>query len=288
MLKTNADKIVEQSISGKVHNPTVRRTPQRYAYDGGVVTWPTVGAICYNVTLGDSVYGWVGDHVEPDVSCTNSVEMENGALNFLSCVGNEVKVVSGDAKGKKGIVTGKHGGIDHLIVWFDKETKELLCPDDKILVRAVGQGLALSDYPEVRVMNISPELLQKLPITPVGDKLRVGVKGIVPACLMGSGVGSSEPAMGDYDIMTQDRQKLKECGLDNLCFGDLVYLQDCDNTLGRNYFGGSGTLGVVVHSDCIVVGHGPGVTSFMSSRKNIFEPYIDENANIGKLLGIIK
>jgi len=88
--------------------------------------------------------------------------------------------------------------------------------------------------------------------------------------------------------MTQDRKTLKACGLDNLRFGDLVYLENCDNTLGRGYFEGSGTLGVVVHSDCVLVGHGPGVTSLMSARTTVFEPYIDENANIGELLGIIK
>ena len=129
--------------------------------------------------------------------------------------------------------------------------------------------------------------MKKLPITPNGEKLKVGVKGIVPAYLMGSGQGTGDPATGDYDIMTQDRKTLKECGLDNLRFGDLVYLENCDNTLGRGYFEGSGTLGVVVHSDCVLVGHGPGVTSLMSARKSVFEPYIDENANIGKLLGII-
>ena len=272
----------------KIHNPTVRKTVQRFTYERDVVAWPTVGAICYNVTLGDSVYGWAGDHVEPDVSCTNDNEQENGALNFLSCVGNLVKVISGDAKGKTGVVTGKHGGIEHLIVWFDKQTKQLLCPNDKILVHAVGQGLAMCDYPDVRVLNLDPQLLQKLPITPSGNKLKVGVKGIVPAHFMGSGIGSADAATGDYDIMTQDREQVDLCGLQDLCFGDLVYLQDCDTTLGRGFFKGSGTVGVVVHSDCVLVGHGPGVTSLLTSRKNIFEPYIDKNANIGKILGIIE
>lgn len=288
MLKTNAKKVVEQSVCGKIHNPTVRKTVQRFTYERDVVAWPTVGAICYNVTLGDSVYGWAGDHIEPDVSCTNDNDQENGALNFLSCVGNLVKVISGDAKGKTGVVTGKHGGIEHLIVWFDKQTKQLLCPNDKILVHAVGQGLAMCDYPDVRVLNLDPQLLQKLPITPSGNKLKVGVKGIVPAHFMGSGIGSADAATGDYDIMTQDREQVDLCGLQDLCFGDLVYLQDCDTTLGRGFFKGSGTVGVVVHSDCVLVGHGPGVTSLLTSRKNIFEPYIDKNANIGKILGIIE
>ena len=51
MLKTNKEKIVIQSVSGKVHNPTVRKTVQRFTAESEVVAYPTVGAICYNVTL---------------------------------------------------------------------------------------------------------------------------------------------------------------------------------------------------------------------------------------------
>ena len=288
MLKTNRNKTVAQSVTGRVHNPTVRKTVQRICADGGVAAYPSVGAICYNVTIGDSVFGWAGDHVEPDVSCSNADPQENDALNFLSCVGNVVTVVSGEAKGRKGYVTGKHGGVEHLIVWFDEQTKNMLCPDDKILVRAQGQGLKIEGLDCVRVLNTSPDLLEKLPIEYKDGKLHVKVAGIVPAHFMGCGIGSQDAATGDYDIMTADKKSVAQAGLDGLKFGDLVFLQDCDNTLGRGYFKGSGTVGVVVHSDCVVVGHGPGVTTLLTSKENVFEPQIDKNANIGRFLGIIK
>jgi hypothetical protein len=59
----------------------------------------------------------------------------NAAFNVLSCVGNEAIVANGDAKGAKGVVTGKHGGIEHVLVDFQPETLEKLMLGDKILVK---------------------------------------------------------------------------------------------------------------------------------------------------------
>ena len=42
------------------------------------------------------------------------------SLQIYSCVGNEAKVVSGDAKGAIGYVIGHHGGSEHVIVDFPK------------------------------------------------------------------------------------------------------------------------------------------------------------------------
>lgn len=35
---------------------------------------------------------------------------------------------------------------------------------------------------------------------------------------------------GDYDLMTADRPELVRCGLDRLRYGDIVLLENCDNT----------------------------------------------------------
>ena len=287
MLKTNRDRLVMQSVTGKVHNPTVRGGVYRVTTEGKPVAYPTVGAICYNVTLGDSVFGWVGDHIEPDVSTQNADSAENGAYNFLSCIGNRARVISGDAKGREGFVTGTHGGIEHVIVWFDRETKELLAPDDKILVKSFGQGLEIEGFEDIRVMNIDPDLFEKLNIK-IGDgRLSVGVRAVIPARFMGSGLGS-QAFSGDYDIMTASKGELNEYGIDKLRFGDLVFLQDCDTVFGREYLKGSGTVGVVIHSDCLISGHGPGVTTVLSCKTERLSAFVDENANIGKMLGAVK
>ena len=185
------------------------------------------------------------------------------------------------AHGKKGYVTGMHGGIEHVMIYFDEETLEDLAIDDKILVRAYGQGLQIEGHEDVAVMSIDPNLFEKLGVTSENGKLQVPVVAKVPAYLMGSGTGSSNAYSGDYDIMTADKDEITRLGLDKLRFGDLVLLEDHDNTYGTGYLGGAISIGVIIHSDCVKSGHGPGVTVIMSSSKGNIEGVINQNANIG-------
>ncbi|MEG1528049.1 MAG: DUF4438 domain-containing protein [Clostridia bacterium] len=286
-LTTNKDKLVMQSVIGVVHSPTVRGTSLKVSFEGVPFTLPSVGGICYNVSIGDSVYGLAGDHIEPGVSIQNPLAEENLALNFLSCIGNVAVVMSGEAKGDKGYVTGTHGGIEHTLVWFNLDTLDKLCIGDKIQIRSYGQGLQLKNYEDIKIMNIDPNLFEKLSINPSEQGIVVAVTAIVPAYLMGSGIGSQAQS-GDYDIMTADKQKLAELDLQDLKFGDIVYLQDCDNYYGRGYLGSACSIGVIVHSDCLLSGHGPGVTTIMTCRTNKIIPIIDKTANIGKYLDILK
>jgi hypothetical protein len=107
--------------------------------------------------------------------------------------------------------------------------------EDKFLVKGWGQGLELLDYPDIRLTNLDPRLLQKLGIRQLGKgKLEVPVAAVVPGHLMGSGVGSLSMATGDYDIMTTDRKEIARRGLDKLRFGDIVAIADHDNVFGRS------------------------------------------------------
>ena len=279
MLKTNKDKVVKWSVQGKVHHPT--GGTYRITHEGKPMILPATGGISYNVKIGDSAFGWAGDHVEPGVSIRNENSSENAALMTFACIGNEAKILSGDAKGAKGYVTGMHGGIDHVLVHFDEEVLENLAIDDKIQIKAYGQGLQLLDYPDVYMMSIDPDLFEKLGVTEVDGKLQVPVVATVPPYLMGSGIGSGNGYSGDYDIMTADTEEIKRLGLDQLRFGDLVLLQDCDNSYGRGYLKGAVSIGVVVHSDCVKAGHGPGITTIMVSKTPTIEGVIDKEANIG-------
>jgi len=103
---------------------------------------------------------------------------------------------------------------------------------------------------------------------------------------MGSGVGAPHVAKGDYDIMTSDPETVAEYRLDQIRFGDFVALMDHDNRYGRAYRRGAITIGVVVHSDCLTAGHGPGVTTLMTCKTSLIKPVIDPQANIADLLGI--
>jgi len=287
LIKTNKKRLVMQSVQGRIHSPTVI-SPYRINRDGKGEILPATGGITYNIKIGDPCMNWVGDHIEPGVSVKNENTAENNALMMLSCIGNEARIVSGDAKGAKGIVTGMHGGIDHVLIYFKEEDLEKMAINDLVLVKAFGQGLAIEDMEDVIFMNIDPELFEKIGIKKnKKGLLEVPVVTEVPAYLMGSGIGSSTAFMGDYDIMTGDEDANRKFGLEKLRFGDLVLLRDCDNTNGRQYLKGAVSIGVVVHSDCIKSGHGPGITVIMSSKTSKIQGAIYDKANIGHYLGIL-
>ncbi|HMM19198.1 MAG TPA: DUF4438 domain-containing protein [Selenomonadales bacterium] len=287
MLRTNADRLVMQSVMGEIAHPRLEN-PWKVGQDGIPQILPGIGAITYNIAIGDSVFGWEGDHVEPGVSIRNPVDVENTALITLACLGNQASVITGDGKGLKGFVTGTHGGRDNTMVYFDTRELDSLAVGDKVQIKAWGLGLKLLDYPAVQIMSVDPAVLAAMEIREKDGCLEVPAVAEVPPFLMGSGIGSTVPHKGDYDIMTQDREAVRAFGLESLRFGDLVLLRDCDNTYGRGYFRGAVTVGVVVHSNCILAGHGPGVVTVLSCKQGRIKPRLDKKANIGYYKGILK
>jgi hypothetical protein len=290
MLRTNADKLVKISVMGEAASPVVGRSVYNISATGTPSILPGVGGITYNLRVGDPACGWEADHVEPGVSVENKEndprygQGANAAFNVLSCVGNEAIVVNGDAKGAKGVVTGKHGGIEHVLVDFQPETLEKLMLGDKILVKAFGVGLKLTDFPDIKVMNMDPRFLEALKPKPHGEKLEVPVAHIVPAAIMGSGLGSNQVHSGDYDIQLFDEKVVEQYGLEDLRLGDLVAIIDADHSFGRIYRQGAISIGIVVHTNCVTAGHGPGITSLMTSPSGKIIPEINAKANIAHLL----
>ena len=290
MLRTNVDKLVKISVMGEVASPFVSRSVYNVSAIGTPCILPGVGGITYNLRVGDPACGWEADHVEPCVSTENKEndarhgQIANTAFNILSCVGNEATIVTGDAKGSKGVVTGKHGGIEHVLVDFQPETLEKLLLGDKILVKAYGVGLKLTDFPDIKVINMDPGFLEALNPKPNGKKLEVSVAHMVPAAIMGSGLGANQVSSGDYDIQLFDEKVIEQYGLEDLRLGDLVAIIDADHSFGRIYRQGAISLGIVIHTNCVTAGHGPGVTSLMTSSSGGIIPNIDAKANIAYLL----
>ncbi|WP_305204828.1 DUF4438 family protein, partial [Dubosiella newyorkensis] len=138
--------------------------------------------------------------------------------------------------------------------------------------------------PSIYMINIDPNLLEKMPIQEREDHIVWPVVTIVPAYLMGSGLGSSTLMEGDYDIMTQDPKANERFGLNDLRFGDFVAIQDHDCTYGPNYQEGAVSIGVIVHSDSFTSGHGPGVMVVATSKEGKIEPIIDHEANLKKYM----
>ncbi|MFH1538402.1 MAG: DUF4438 domain-containing protein [bacterium] len=288
MLRTNEDKLVKISVMGEISHPTIAKAGYNICADGSLTVLPGVGGITYNCRVGDPAVGLAADHVEPGVSIRQAgkgKERENVALNTLACVGNEVRVLSGDAKGEKGVVTGKHGGIEHVIVNFPLDVLEKLAVGDKMQVIAYGAGLELLDYPDVTVMNCDPRLLKAMePKEVEKGMIEVPVAAIVPAVVMGSGLGSNTCYSGDYDIQMFDEKTVKKHGLGGIRFGDIVAIMDADHSYGRIFKSGAVSVGVVVHSDSRVSGHGPGVATLMTSPKGKIVPRVDQRVNLAALL----
>ena len=290
MLRTNADKLVKISVMGEVASPVIGKSVYRVSPTGTPTILPGVGGITYNLRVGDPACGWEADHVEPSVSVENKEndprygQGANAAFNVLSCVGNEAIVVSGDAKGAKGVVTGKHGGIEHVLVDFQPEMLEKLMLGDKILVKAYGVGLKLTEFPDIKVMNMDPSFLETLDPKPNREKLEVPVTHIVPAAIMGSGLGANQVHSGDYDIQLFDEKIIELYGLEDLRLGDLVAIIDADHSFGRIYRQGAISVGIIIHTNCVTAGHGPGVTSLITSPTGKIIPEINAKANIACLL----
>ncbi|HEY4675411.1 MAG TPA: DUF4438 domain-containing protein [Candidatus Bathyarchaeia archaeon] len=288
-LRTNIDKLVKISVFGEIASPVLGNVYDISA-QGTPMVLPGVGGITYNVRVGDPACGWEADHVEPGVSVENKEsdprrgQGANTAFNVLSCVGNEAVVVTGDAKGAKGVVTGKHGGIDHIMVDFQPKTLERLMLGDKILVKAFGVGFRLLDFPDIKLMNVDPRVVEALAPKRKRDKLEVFVTHLVPAAIMGSGLGQNQAYSGDYDIQLFDEKVGEQYGLDDLRLGDLVAILDADHSFGRIYRQGAISIGIVVHTNCVTAGHGPGVTTLFTSSNGKIIPKIDAKANIASIL----
>lgn len=277
-MQTNQNKLVIQALSGRIHHPTT--SGQRVGFDGKGVLLPGVGGITYNFQIGDNAIDLIGDHVEPGLSIANRDPKENLALNTFACIGNEATIISGDAKGRKGVVTGIHGGVNHVMVYVDEETLNLVNIDDNLRIKGVGQGLQLLDYPDVYFLNIDPTLVQNMENHHLflKEQLQFNVAKIIPAHYLGAGIGEQTLLYGDYDIMIQNDKVYEE--LKDLRFGDFVAIENHDSRYGAYYNDEYVTIGVICHSDSYSAGHGPGVTVVACGKKSDINVKVDASANL--------
>lgn len=288
-MTTNRDRLVAQIVNGQAAPPLLAPALYDVGHDGVARIVPSVGGITLNVRVGDSAFFFEGDHVEPGLSAKHPDEKANTALNVFACIGNPVTVTSGEAKGARGVVTGKHGGVEHVIVDFAPEVLERMNLGDGIAVRALGLGLALEDAGDVKIFNCDPGLFEKLGLArkPGPEPaFTVPVAKLVPARVMGSGLGRQTVVRGDYDIQCFDPPTVAEYGLDGLRLGDVVAIVDADNSHGRIFRTGAVTIGVVSHGSSFISGHGPGVTTLLTSASGALEPVLDERANLATILGL--
>ena len=286
--KTNARHIVSVSVQGVIappRMPPLPAMPYSLAADGTPFLMPAYGSIVYNVSVGDSAYGWLADCVHPSVSVKLNEATGNRGLNVLSCVGNEAIVMTGNAQRARGVVTGKTGRFsEQVIIHFEPEVREELAIGDKIVIRAKGVGLAFDDHPDIMLKGCSPELVEALEVTTNSDgRLSAPVVAKVPPHLLGAGAGLTSEG-GSIHIQTADRQALAEAGLDQLRLGDVVALRDYDSSWNHGYLRGAVGIGVIAQGDSPRAGYGPGITLIMTSAGGHIEPMIAPGVNLKALL----
>lgn len=289
----NRDELVAVTVQGQVAHPVARAMPYRIGYDGVPRVLPGTGGIVLNRRIGDLCVGLAGDHIEPGVSLHNNNrevigprDGPNNALITYACVGNRAIVLNGAARGQRGWVTGKHGGINHVMVDFPPEVLRRLAIGDRIGITSIGQGLRLRRHPRIELMNCAPLLLSRWGITERDGQLSVPVTHLIPARLMGSGLGKNTAWRGDYDIQLADRAARERYRLGSLRFGDFVAITDADTRRGPSAREGRVTIGVIVHGDSTVSGHGPGVTPLLTGPSELLRPRRDANANLAAALGV--
>lgn len=289
-LRSNKDKLVSVSVMGNIASPGfpgLPAVPYSLSADGQPFLLPTWGGIVYNVSVGDPVYGWLGDCIHPGVSIALKDDVGNRGLNIFACVGNTAIVMSGSAQGARGVVTGKSGRFsEQVILHFEKSAREKMAIGDKIVVKSVGVGMELTDHPDVKLKSVAPEVLDALEATTAPNgKLAVPVVAAVPPHLLGAGAGLTSEG-GSLHIQAQDRAALKEAGLVTLKFGDVVALLDFDSRYNHGYLRGSIGIGVVAQGDSPRTGYGPGVTLIMTAHTGGIEPVVTPGVNLKDVLNL--
>ena len=283
---------VAMNLAGVAEFPALGSTPYRIDVDGRPYVPVGDGGIVLGVELGDRVTAAVGDHVAPGVSLGHPDPAARFALTAYACVGNPVLVRVGAAAGATGYVIGKRGEDGRVLAWLPQEALERLKPGDGVSVRASGQGARLDGGPDaVEVLNVDPALLAGLGVevglaglgVEVGlDGVGVGVRAVVPSRLAGNGVG--RPAqLWDLDLAFPAGDPV----LESLRLGDLLAVADLDVRHNMGFRRGWTTVGLVVHGDSPMPGHGPGFAPLLTGPGTLLQPLADAEGHRGLTLDVL-
>jgi Domain of unknown function (DUF4438) len=280
---SNAARLVTQVLAGEVWPALADRHGYRVGPDGQAFVLPGMGGVTLGAHCGDPATGYASDHLEPGASVRHRDPGANMALQFLTCVGNEVRVESGPAAGATGHVIGQHA---YVLVDFPEAEMAGITTGDQVTVTAAGQGLTFDRHPEITVKNLSPQLLKDLPGGTAADgRLEVHVAAMVPAEAIGAGSGmvseyANTDLMGAYAGLGEDLS----LGLESLRIGDMVCLEGSDHRYGRGYREDYLTIGVISTGQCMLFGHGPGPSSLLTGPASAFRVIVDPDANLASWL----
>ncbi len=284
VVSTNADKLITIAVQGQIA-PAQPSTSYTTTWDGKPKMAIGIGGINYNLHLGDKIFGWAnGDRATVGVAATGLGEggFATAWLHHTG-IGNEVKVMTGSAKGEKGVIIGKFSNM--ALLHFDTAALDKLAIGDTIQAKARSTGLAIDGFDDVHPHGVDPKLLDKMGLRNIDGKLEVPVVMEIPGEIAGQGSGGSSLA-GHWHVQTCYPPDIKKYHLDELRFGDLVLLKDIQTDYGKGFYRGGATLGVVVSGPSDISGLGIGVIPILSTRFGKLTARIEPTANVGHYLGI--
>ena len=257
-------KLVSVNLLAFVDQGEVGNDPYRIDRDGNPYVAVGDGGVVLGLRLGDSVFGHVGDHAAPGACVIHPNDDARHAVVGLSCIGNRAILRTGDAAGKEGVVFGKRGGGERVIVVFPQDVLKRLRPSDQVAIMSRGQG-AEAPVAGITQMNITPEALALLPVRTADEQLQVGVRVELSSRTVGNGIGRPM-AMWDVDLQVDSTTE----GVSELRLGDLVAITDLDARTNAGFRKDWLSIGVVTHGTSPQPGHGPGVTIVLSGPAKHF------------------
>jgi Domain of unknown function (DUF4438), N-terminal/Domain of unknown function (DUF4438), C-terminal len=282
-------RLVTVNLLGAVEHPALDGSPYRIDRNGRPYVPAGDGGIVLGLELGDSAFALDADHAAPGACLVHADPAARQALAAYACVGNEVRVRTGEAAGARGVVLGKRGEEGRVVAGFAAADLSRMRPGDEVSVRARGQGWRPPGLPpEVAVMNLDPGILPLLPIGLPGAgpetgpgagtaAVAVGVRVTVPSRLAGNGIGRPAAAW-DLDLQLPPPGP---DGAGDVALGDLVAVSDLDVRYNMGYRRGWMTVGIVVHGASPLPGHGPGITPLLTGPAAALRPHPDASGHAG-------
>jgi hypothetical protein len=284
-------RLVTVNLLSVVEHPALDGSPYRVDRNGCPYVPAGDGGIVLGLELGDSAFALDADHAAPGACLVHADPAARQALAAYACVGNEVRVRTGEAAGARGVVLGKRGEEGRVVTGFAAADLARMRPGDEVGVRARGQGWRPPGLPpEVAVMNLDPGILPLLPIGLPGAgpgpetgpatgvaAVAVGVRVTVPSRLAGNGIGRPAAAW-DLDLQLPPPGP---DGAGDVALGDLVAVSDLDVRYNMGYRRGWMTVGIVVHGASPLPGHGPGITPLLTGPAAALRPHPDAAGHAG-------
>ena len=289
-LRAVPPRLVTVNLLGAVEHPVLDGSPYRVDRNGCPYVPAGDGGIVLGLELGDSAFALDADHAAPGACLVHPDPAARQALAAYACVGNEVRVRTGEAVGTRGVVLGKRGEEGRVIAGFAAADLARMRPGDEVGVRARGQGWRPPGLPpEVAVMNLDPGILSLLPIglPAAGTETAavvVGVRVTVPSRLAGNGIGRPA-ATWDLDLQLPPPGP---DGAGDVALGDLVAVSDLDVRYNMGYRRGWMTVGIVVHGASPLPGHGPGITPLLTGPAAALRTHADPAGHVGLTAAALK